>query len=303
MGEVILKGKSESFKGFFATLATFMVWGFLPAYWKLIQTVSPFEILAHRIIWSLAFLVLMLTFQKKWIRVKRALTTPSILRMLLITGSVICVNWLLYIWAVNSDMVIEASLGYYITPLVNVIFGFIFFRDRLRKLQWIAIATAAAGVLYQLIRYGQLPWVSLGLALSFGTYALLKKMVDVESNVGLFVETLFLSVPSLMFLAFLEFHGQGAMGHSGLRIDLLLMGTGLATSIPLMTFVYGAKRLSLVTVGILQYLSPTISFFLGIFVYNEPFTGVQLVTFCCIWAALIIYTSESIIFSRKRRQA
>ena len=294
--------ESQSFKGFIATMATFIVWGFLPAYWKLLQKVSPLEILANRIIWSVVFLALLLSVQKKWGKVAKALTTPSVLRMLLITGTLVCGNWLIYIWAVNSDRVIEASLGYYITPMVNVFFGFLFFRDRLRKLQWIAIAIAASGVLYQLLRYGQLPWVSLGLAFTFGTYSLLRKMAEVESSVGLFVETLFLSIPALIYLGFLEFHGGGALGDLGIKTDLLLLGTGIATSIPLITFVYGAKRLSLVTVGILQYLSPTISFLLGIFAYGEAFTPAQFVTFGCIWTALVIYTTENLMVSGKMRQ-
>ena len=294
--------ESQSFKGFIATMATFIVWGFLPAYWKLLQKVSPLEILANRIIWSVVFLALLLSVQKKWGKAAKALTTPSVLRMLLITGTLVCGNWLIYIWAVNSDRVIEASLGYYITPMVNVFFGFLFFRDRLRKLQWFAIAIAASGVLYQLFRYGQLPWVSLGLAFTFGTYSLLRKMAEVESSVGLFVETLFLSIPALIYLGFLEFHGGGAFGDLGIKTDLLLLGTGIATSIPLITFVYGAKRLSLVTVGILQYLSPTISFLLGIFAYGEPFTSAQFVTFGCIWAALVIYTTENLMVSGKMKQ-
>lgn len=295
-----MKGKSESFKGFIATLATFVVWGFLPAYWKLIQSVSPLEILAHRIIWSVAFLGILISVKKQWNKVIKALTTPSVLRMLIITGTLVCGNWLIYIWAVNSERVIEASLGYYITPLVNVLFGFIFFRDRLRLFQWLAIFLAASGVLFQLVKYGELPWVSLGLAFTFGSYSLLRKIATVESSIGLFVETLFLSIPALIYLGSLELHGGGSFTHSGMNIDLLLIGTGLATSIPLITFVYGAKKLSLVTVGLLQYLSPTISFLLGIFAYGEPFTRAQFVTFTCIWVALGIYTLESIATMKRQ---
>lgn len=293
------KNDNQAFNGFVAAMGTFVVWGLLPIYWKLIQTVSPLEILANRIIWSVSFLGVLITVQKQWNKVARALATSSVLRILIMTGTLICGNWLIYIWAVNSDRIIEASLGYYITPLVNIFFGFVFFRDRLRKFQWLAIAIATSGVLFQLVKYGELPWVSLGLAFTFGSYSLLRKIAKVESSIGLFVETLFLSIPALIYLGFLEFHGGGALGDLGVKMDLLLIGTGLATSIPLITFVYGAKRLSLVTIGLLQYLSPTISFLLGILAYREPFTQAQFVTFGCIWVALAIYTTESIIQMRK----
>jgi len=292
---------SETYKGFVVTLLAFTVWGTLPIYWKLIREVSPVEILAHRILWSLVLLVFLLSLQKKWNRVAKAMTTPSVLKILMASGTVIGANWLLYIWAVNSDMVVEASLGYYINPLVNILFGFIFFRDRLRKVQWAAIALAAGGVLYQLLKFGELPWVSLGLAFSFGVYGLLRKIADVDSSVGLFVETLLLSVPALLLLCYMHARGTMAFGHTGIGTDILLIGTGAVTSIPMMAFVYGARRLSLVTVGIIQYISPTISFLLGIFVYGEPFSSVQFTTFACIWGALAIYTGEGIMTARKRK--
>ena len=292
------KEHGESFRGFTATILAFAVWGVLPVYWKLIRDVSPLEILAHRIIWSLVLLVFLLSIQRKWADVAKAASTPSVLRTLIITGSIIAANWLLYIWTVNTNRVVEASLGYYINPLVNILFGFIFFKDKLRKLQWAAIALAASGVLYQLLKLGELPWASLGLAFTFGTYGLLRKIVNVDSSVGLFIETLLLSVPAMLVLGYMEMHGMMFFCHTGMGTDLLLIGTGVVTSIPMVTFVYGAKRLSLVTVGILQYLSPTISFFLGIFVYGEPFSPVQLTTFACIWGALAIYTVESILFLR-----
>jgi len=290
--------KDQHTKGFITMLGTYIFWGFLPIYWKLLQGVPPFEIICHRIIWSVVFLVIIISLLRGWDKVAKVFLEPRTLMLLILSGIVIGCNWLTYVWAINTDRVLEASLGYYINPLVNVIYGFIFFHDRPRKLQWLAIGLAVTGVLYQVIVYGQVPLASLAIALTFATYALIRKIARVDSIPGLFIETLVLGLPALFFILYWSKGGVSSFSPSDPGLSLLLAGTGLATSMPLITFVYGARRLSLVTVGLLQYFSPTITFCLGIFLYHEPLKSAQLVTFIFIWTALALYSTESILYNR-----
>lgn len=289
----------ESQKGFLATLSTFILWGFLPVYWKLLESVPPFEIICHRIIWSVIFLVITISFTRRWKRVVATLNDRKTMKILLFTGLIVGCNWLIYIWAVNTDRVLEASLGYYINPLVLVLFGYIFFRERPRKMQWLAISIAAGGIFFRILKYGNVPLASLGIAISFATYGMLRKKADVDPLTGLLIETAILSMPALILVSIWGSSGTGSFGISDIRTSLLLVGTGIATSVPLMSFVYGAKRIQLLTVGILQYIAPTITFFLGIFLYHEPFQQLQVVTFLCIWTALLIYTAESFFYQKK----
>jgi len=288
--------------GFLAALASFFGWGLLPVYWKALITVNPFEILCHRVIWSLLFIAVILTLRRGWAETMAPLRSRRDLLILTASSLMIGGNWLLYIWAVNNDHVLDTSLGYYINPLVNVLLGFVFFRERLRPLQAAAIGLAALGVINSVISHGELPWISLALAVSFGLYGLLRKIASVESLSGLFLETMVLGPFALGYILWLQAHGASALFHQGIGIDLLLMGAGVATASPLIGFAFGARRLQLTTLGLLQYLAPTIAFLLGVFVYKEPFNAGHLLTFALIWSGLAVYTVESVVTMRAHRR-
>jgi chloramphenicol-sensitive protein RarD len=293
--------KQKSY-GFAAALAAFFGWGLLPVYWKSLITVNPFEILCHRVVWSLVFIAVILTLRRGWDATFAPLKSRRDRLILTASSLMIGFNWLLYIWAVNNDHVLDTSLGYYITPLVNVLLGFVFFRERLRPLQMIAIGLAALGVINSVVAHGHLPWISLALAVSFGLYGLLRKVASVESLPGLFLETMVLGPFALGYILWLQAHGASALFHQGIHVDLLLVGAGVVTASPLIGFAYGARRLQLTTVGLLQYLAPSIAFLLGVFVYREPFNASHLITFALIWFGLAVYTAESIVTIRAQRR-
>jgi chloramphenicol-sensitive protein RarD len=254
------------------------------------------------VIWSLLFIAVILTLRRGWAETMAPLRSRRDLLILTASSLMIGGNWLLYIWAVNNDHVLDTSLGYYINPLVNVLLGFVFFRERLRPLQAAAIGLAALGVINSVISHGELPWISLALAVSFGLYGLLRKIASVESLSGLFLETMVLGPFALAYILWLQAHGASALFHQGIGIDLLLMGAGVATASPLIGFAFGARRLQLTTLGLLQYLAPTIAFLLGVFVYKEPFNAGHLLTFALIWSGLALYTVESILTMRAHRR-
>ena len=274
--------------------SAFLIWGMSPLYWKLLCTVGPVEIILHRIVWSLAALLPLVVATGRCGDLRRALVRPRMLAMLAGTSLMVAANWLIYIWAVNSGRVLEASLGYYINPLINVLLGVVFLGERLRPLQRWAVALAALGVMIQAIQYGHVPWISLALALSFGLYGLARKTAAVGALVGLTVETLLLSIPSLVALVWLEQTGRGTFFHAGLRIDLLLCGSALVTALPLLLFTLGARRLQLATVGLLQYIAPSCMFLLAVWRYQEPVGATRWLTFVLIWAALAIYSADAL---------
>lgn len=285
--------------GFFAALAAFASWGLLPLFWKQLEDVPALETLCHRIVWSLVFVFAVLVVQKRLREIPEIIRQPRIAGLLVLSGIAVGVNWLIFIWAVNVERVLEVSLGYYINPLMTIFLGFIFFRDKLRPIQWLAIGIAAAGLAYQLALFGKLPLAGLGLATSFAFYGLIRKVTPVGAIPGLFVETLVLAIPALVYLLFLSSNGEGAFLTGSVRRDFFLVATGAATSIPLFCFAYGARRLRLVSVGIIQYISPTITFFLGAFLYGEPLTMTQIITFSCVWTAVVLYTAESVMAARR----
>lgn len=287
--------------GLLAALGAFALWGLLPLYWKLLAAVPSLEILAHRIVWSFLFLLPLVFFTGRWREVRVAVSDRTTLLRVMGSSLLIGGNWFLYIWAVNDGRVLETSLGYYINPLMNVLFGYLFFRERPTRVQWMAIGLAAAGVLWMLASYGQLPWVSLTLAISFSCYGYMRKTVRVESVPGLFMETALLVPFVLAWLVHLHMNGGGSLGAQSRTVDLLLAGAGIATSVPLVWFAYAARHLRLTTLGLLQYLAPSIAFALGVFVFHEPVTPSHLVTFGCIWVALGLYTAEGIRLSRSPR--
>ena len=293
---------SDSAKGFTAALTAFLAWGLLPVYWKSLISVTPLEILCHRILWSLVFIAIILTVKRRWRETFAPLASPR--SLLILTCSSLCIggNWLLYIWAVNNSHVVETSLGYYINPLVNILFGFTFFRERLNRLQYAAIGLATLGVANSIISYGDVPLIALGLAVSFACYGLLRKIAAVESLPGLFLETMVLGPAALYWLLRLEFIGASGFLAGHPSVDLLLVGAGAVTALPLIGFAYGARRLQLSTVGILQYSAPSIAFLLGVFVYKEPFGPSHLLTFALIWAGLAVYTFDSVRTLRRQRR-
>jgi chloramphenicol-sensitive protein RarD len=279
--------------------SAFLIWGISPIYWKALRAVPALEIILHRMVWSFFFLVPLIIIMRRWQEFIDTLKNHRTLLIFLFTALIIGGNWLLYIWAVNNDNLLQASLGYYINPLVNVVLGIVFLKERLRAPQILAVVLATAGVLYLTIYYGEFPWIALTLAVSFGLYGLIRKVAPVGSLVGLAVETLLLSIPALVYLFYLDSQGQGSIFRVSLKLDLLLMGCALVTAIPLLFFTLGARRLYLSTIGLLQYIAPSCMFILAVFLFHEPFSSAQVVTFILIWTALAIYSTDSVRYYRK----
>ena len=280
------------------SVLAFLIWGISPIYWKALRAVPALEIILHRMVWSFFFLVPLIIIMRRWQEFIDTLKNHRTLLILLFTALIIGGNWLLYIWAVNHDHLLQASLGYYINPLVNVVLGMVFLKERLRAPQILAVVLATAGVLYLSIYYGKFPWIALTLAVSFGLYGLIRKVAPVGSLVGLAVETLLLSIPALVYLFYLDSQGQGSIFRVSLKLDLLLMGCALVTAIPLLFFTLGARRLYLSTIGLLQYIAPSCMFILAVFLFREPFSSAQVVAFILIWTALAIYSTDSVRYYR-----
>lgn len=283
------EARSAAALGVAYTTGAFVLWGLAPIYWKAIAEVAATEVLAHRVIWSGLLLLGYLGFQRRLGGVGRLARSPRAAATLALTTVLISFNWGLYIWAVMIGRIVETSLGYFINPLVNVLFGMLFLGERLRRAQWLSIGLATAGVVLLVVRVGTLPWVSLALAISFALYALLRKQVDARPEEGLALETWLVAPLALGYLLTLAGRGELGWGRS-LGLDLLLAGTGLLTTIPLVWFTHGARRLPLSTVGILQYIAPTMQFLLAVFVYREPFDRDRLASFGLIWLALALFT-------------
>jgi len=293
----------DSSKGLLAAVGAFSLWGLLPLYLKALAPATPVEILCHRIVWSVIATFILLFISRKAgtlfaLLKKRKVILPVILTSILISG-----NWIVYIWAVNNNFIIEASLGYYINPLVNVLLGLFFLQERLRRGQWVAVFFAFSGVCYLTFYYGQFPWISLFLAFSFAFYGLLRKISPLPSIEGLCLETSLLSVPALCILVYLASHGQSDFITQDTTGKLLLAGTGIMTSLPLILFGFAVHKMRLSTLGIVQYLGPTLQLCIGIFVYGEPFPQQQMVGFALVWCGLFIYAGEGIAMSFKQKKA
>jgi chloramphenicol-sensitive protein RarD len=279
--------------GFWRGVAAYSIWGLFPLYWKLVEHVPALQIISHRIVWS--FVTLAIVGAARFLRrsVKAGLET-RLVAIYAIAAVLISINWFLYVYAVNTGFVLETSLGYFIPPLVNVLLGVIVLRERLRPLQWCAVALAAAGVLQLTFGYGSLPWIAIGLALSFGSYGLVKKKAPLDSLAGLTLETGMVVVPAAAYLITANAGGHGAFVHSGLATDVLLIGGGPVTVVPLLLFASAVRRVTLTTIGLLQYISPSIQFFLGVFLYGEPFSGTRLIGFAIIWTALVLFSVDGL---------
>ena len=284
-------------KGILYAAGAYLLWGFFPLFFKLIAIVPPLQILAHRFLWSFIFLIIVVLVLKQFSFI-RASINKRILVSYFLAGVILAINWGTYVYAVNSGHVLESSLGYFINPMVSVLLGVIFLKEKLRLGQWIPVGLAGVGVLYLTVVFGSIPWISLVLAFSFGLYGLIKKLSPLDSLPGLTLETGLLFLPAVLFLGLQEGNGVGSFGHTGWYIGLLLSASGIVTAIPLLLFSAGTKRINLTTIGILQYITPTIQFLLGTFVFKEPFDMHRLVGFILIWIGLIIFTTETIHFQR-----
>lgn len=285
-------------KGIWYGIGAYIMWGFFPIYWKLLNHVPALELLGHRIAWSFLFLVIIILISRQWNEF-RSLINRKVLSIYLIAALLVGVNWLLYVWAVNAGHIIETSLGYFINPLFSVFLGLIILREKLRPTQWIPIVIAFIGVAYLTFTYGQLPWIALGLAFSFGFYGLIKKLAPLSSVFGLTLETGILVIPAVVYLTIRQADGTGAFLHTGFTADLLMIGAGIVTTIPLLMFASAAKQIPLTMIGILQYLAPTIQFLIGVFVYKENFDTTRLIGFSIVWLALIIFWVENFMAQRK----
>lgn len=286
-------------KGILFGVIAYTLWGLLPIYWKSLQDIPAIEILSHRMVWSFFFMLAALAVTQRWAWIRPVLKQPKVSLTFLLTAVLLSINWFVYIWGVNNGFIVETALGYFINPLVNVLLGFIFLKERLRKGQLAAVLLALCGVVYLTVTYGSLPWIALTLAFSFGFYGLLRKTAALDSLEGLSLETAWLFLFALGGLVYFEAQGTAAFGHSPATTNLLLIGAGVITAVPLLFFAASARRVTMATLGILQYLAPTLQFLIGIFIYGEAFSRTQLIGFSFIWVALAVYSVESFRHSRK----
>ncbi len=283
----------ETRSGIFYGIAAYGFWGIIAVYFKFVREVAPLEILAHRIVWSIAVLLGGVTVFRRWPALLGVLRNWRALRLLAISTFVIASNWFLFIYAVTRNHMIEASLGYFINPLVSVLLGFVVLRERLRTWEWVSVGVAGVGVFWLTFASGVVPWISLVIAASFGTYGLVRKLARVGAVEGLTVETAMLTPLAIVYLAMRARQGTIAFGTTSRALDLLLLAAGPITALPLLWFAAAVRRLRLATVGLLQYISPTIQFVLAVAVFGEPFSGARLVAFLIIWSAIAIYTVEN----------
>lgn len=285
-------------KGIWYAIGAYVTWGLFPIYWKWLNQVDAVQLVSHRILWSFVILFIVILLMRQWQAFRAAALAPRVLRIYAIAALLIAVNWLTYVWAVNAGFIVETSLGYFINPLLSVLLGVIFLRERLRPWQWVPIGLAATGVLYLALVHGSVPWIALTLAFSFGTYGLVKKTAPLGSIYGLTLETSILLVPAILFLLYSEMIGQGALFHASAVTNGLLVGAGVVTTIPLLMFASATRRIPLSLVGILQYITPTLQFLLGVLVYKEPFESDQLIGYGLVWAALILLAVEGVVAHR-----
>lgn len=284
----------EDYKqGIFFGLATYVLWGILPVYWKALELVSPFEILSSRFMWSCVFVFLLIIFQKKWPlfakEIKQVFSNVKTGAAMVAAGITISFNWGTFIWAVNNGHIVETSMGYYINPLVSILFAVVFLRERLDKMQLAAITCAFIGVASMVYSFGKIPWVSLTLAFTFALYGLLKKILPVSALTSIMLETLLITPLALVYEYSLWQQGVSFYASGNLQVIMMLTGAGVVTAIPLLLFTAGARLLPLKIIGFLQYISPTLTLLIGVFVYNEAFTASHLLAFGWIWAALLLF--------------
>lgn len=289
-------------QGVLLALAAYFIWGIAPAYFKLISFVPADEILTHRVIWSFFFMVALISISRQWSQLKRLLHMPKKIALLALSAVLIGGNWLLFIWSVNNNHMLEASLGYFINPLVNVLLGMLFLGERFRRMQWLAVALAATGVLVQLWTFGSLPIIALGLAFSFAFYGLVRKKIAVDAQTGMLIETLWLLPVAAIWLFGIADSPTSHMADNPWSLNLLLIAAGIVTTIPLLCFTGAATRLRLSTLGFFQYIGPTLMFLLAVTFYGEVPGADKMVTFAFIWAALALFIADAIYTQRRVRK-
>lgn len=291
---------NDARKGLWAAVGAFVLWGVMPLYWHALGAVPSLQIVLHRIAWSAVFVCgwLFLRQGSGWLR--GVLAQPRLAGMLACSGLLIAFNWGLYIWAVNAGHVVETSLGYFINPLLNVLIGVLFLRERLTAMQWLSVGIAATGVLWLTFNYGSFPWIALALAGSFALYGLIRKLAAVDSVVGLGVESAYLFLPAVAGLAWFQAHGQGGFGAGfGAWTSTLLVAAGVLTALPLVGFAYAVRRVPLSTIGLLQYIAPTLQFLIGVFAFHEPFGRDRAIGFAFIWTALAVFAADGLLRARR----
>ncbi|MBG0757178.1 EamA family transporter RarD [Vibrio cidicii] len=290
-------------QGVLLAIGAYTMWGIAPIYFKSISSVSALEILSHRVVWSFFLLAALLHFGRNWRAVSAVITNKSKMLYLVSTAILVGVNWLIFIWAVNANHMLDASLGYYINPLFNVLLGMIFLGERLRKLQWFAVALAACGVLVQLVMFGSVPIVAIALAMSFGVYGLLRKKVSVDAQTGLFIETLVMLPAAAIYLLFIASTPTSNLLDNPASLNILLVAAGVVTTLPLLCFTGAATRLKLSTLGFFQYIGPSLMFLLAVLIYGEAFTSDKAITFAFIWGALVLFSFDGLRNNRNVRRA
>jgi len=295
--------QADAKKGVLLALGAYTMWGIAPIYFKTITFVPALEILSHRVIWSFFFLAIIIHFSHQWRNVVSIFQSKSKMLYLIATAFLVGGNWLIFIWAVNSNHMLDASLGYYINPLINVVFGMLFLGERLRKLQWFAVTLAAIGVAIQIAVFGSIPIVAFALATTFAFYGLLRKKVSVNGQTGLFIETLVLMPVALIYLGWFADSATSSMANNDLNLNLLLISAGIVTTLPLLCFTGAATKLKLSTLGFFQYIGPSFMFLLAVLVYGEAFSADKAITFAFIWGALVIFSFDGLILGRKRTVA
>jgi chloramphenicol-sensitive protein RarD len=281
-------------RGLVATTAAFIIWGLFPVYLHPLAAVPATQVIAHRIVWSCLFILVWMALRGELGRLTATLRQPALVAWLTLTAVLISSNWLVYVWSVTHEHIVDTSLGYYINPLMNVLLGVVVLRERLNRAQWAAVALAALAVLYLALLAGRPPWIALALATSFSLYGLLRKVISVEALPGLATETLILMPLAAAYLLWCEASGSGAFVHAGEASSALLVGSGLITAVPLFLFAYGARVLPYSTVGVLQYIAPSLQLMCGVLLYHESFGRERVLGFSVIWLALAIYAADSL---------
>ena len=289
-------------QGILLAIGAYTMWGIAPIYFKSLSEVSPLEILSHRVVWSFFLLAFLLHLGRSWRNVRDTLTSKPKMTYLVATSLLVGANWLIFIWAVNANHMLDASLGYYINPLINVVLGMIFLGERLRKLQWFAVGLAAIGVLIQIVAFGSIPVVAIALAFSFGFYGLLRKKGSLEAQTGLFIETLVMLPAAAIYLLFIADSATSDLAANPMTLNLLLIAAGIVTTLPLLCFTGAATRLKLSTLGFFQYIGPSLMFLLAVLIYGEAFTTDKAITFAFIWGALVIFSFDGLRHNKKSKR-
>jgi chloramphenicol-sensitive protein RarD len=290
-------------RGLAAATAAFAIWGLFPVYLHPLHEVSAIQVIAHRVTWSCVFILVWLLMRGELSRLTAVLGKPQLVARLTLTASLISCNWLVYVWSVTHEHIVDTSLGYYINPLMNVVLGVFVLHERLNRAQWVAVSLAAAAVLYLAVLAGRPPWIALTLAVSFSLYGLLRKVISVDALPGLATETLVLLPLAVAYLAWCQANGSGALTNSGPGIAALLIGSGLVTAIPLFLFAYGARALPYSTLGVLQYIAPSLQLVCGVYLFHESFGPARVAGFTLIWLALLIYAADGLLRARGARRA